>query len=342
MKRAWLVLLLLLPPLGVAWPAWASTVAILRPRNPSPGIAETLARLQAELATVGLDVLLADRPRDAGPEGQVGRRWLDRSGSGVDAVIDILGEDSPIAIEVAIAGKHARRYEVSRVTLDPDAGNIPEKLAIRAIEILRSNLLEMDLAARKQASEPPPPILREDTPPEVADARSPRFTFEVGGSVLTGMDGVGPSLLPLIRGGWAVAPRVVVQAALSGMGSRPLLATGADQARLAQGYGVLGICFHPRQRTGWWPYLLASAGALHTKVEGQAAVPNQGHTVEQWSFLVDGGVGAGLRLSDRYFLSLEAHVHLTAPYVAVHFADAVVATSGRPNLLLTLTLGAWL
>jgi hypothetical protein len=51
-------------------------------------------------------------------------------------------------------------------------------------------------------------------------------------------------------------------------------------------------------------------------------------------------VGAGLRLSQRTFLTLAAHGQVAQPYVAVHIVDAVAATSGRPNLLLTLTLGA--
>jgi hypothetical protein len=81
---------------------------------------------------------------------------------------------------------------------------------------------------------------------------------------------------------------------------------------------------------------------LHTTVEGRADAPNQGRVVDQWSFLVDVGLGAQLRLPDRFYLSLVAHAQLAEPYVAVRFVDAVVATSARPNLLVTLTIGAWL
>jgi hypothetical protein len=42
-----------------------------------------------------------------------------------------------------------------------------------------------------------------------------------------------------------------------------------------------------------------------------------------------------------YDLTLAAHVQVAAPCLAIHFVDAVVATSGRPNLFLTLTIGAW-
>jgi hypothetical protein len=81
---------------------------------------------------------------------------------------------------------------------------------------------------------------------------------------------------------------------------------------------------------------------LHTSVEGRADAPNQGRVADQWSFLVDAGAGSLLRLPDRFYLSLAAHAQLAEPYPAIRFLDTVVATSARPNLLLTLTIGAWL
>ena len=81
---------------------------------------------------------------------------------------------------------------------------------------------------------------------------------------------------------------------------------------------------------------------LHTSDEGQPGSGAEALSVGQWSFLMDGSLGAGLRLYRRYYLTLAAHVQIAEPYVAIHFVDAVVATSGRPNILLTLTVGTWL
>ena len=94
--------------------------------------------------------------------------------------------------------------------------------------------------------------------------------------------------------------------------------------------------------SGCGPSSALAAGALRTSVEGQASLTTDGHSVGQWSFLLDGSLGAGLRLYGRYYLTLAAHLHLAEPYVAIHVVDAVGATAGRPNLLLTLTVGAWL
>jgi hypothetical protein len=90
------------------------------------------------------------------------------------------------------------------------------------------------------------------------------------------------------------------------------------------------------------PFAALGAGALHTTVDGRADAPNQGWVVDQWSFLVDVGLGTQLRLPDRFYLSLTAHAQLAEPYVAVRFVGAVVATAARPNLVVTLTIGAWL
>ena len=111
---------------------------------------------------------------------------------------------------------------------------------------------------------------------------------------------------------------------------------------MAQAYGLLGGSFRFRAGARVRPFATLSAGVLRTSVEGRADAPNQGRVVDQWSFLVDAGFGASLRLPDRFTLSLAAHAQLAEPYLAVRFVGAVVATSARPNLLLTLTIGAWL
>ena len=81
---------------------------------------------------------------------------------------------------------------------------------------------------------------------------------------------------------------------------------------------------------------------LRTAIDGQAEAPATAHFVERWSFLLDGSLGARMRLPGRYYLTLAAHVQVAEPYVAIHIADTVVATTGYPNLLFSLTVGAWL
>jgi hypothetical protein len=347
-NRLWLSLL---PAALLFWaaPAIALTVAIAKPPSPSPATTETLVRLHGELLSVGLDVKIVERPAAHEPDGRDTRGWLEKLAAdrGLCAIIDVVGDVAPAAVDVWVVDKVSRRFEFTRVSVEPDSENASERLAIRAIEVLRSSFLEIDLAARQRLGEPlpktapPPPTLaavRPSEPPPPGE----RLLLELGGAALTSLDGVGPAILPLLRLGWAVRPRFVLQVETAGFGTRPTVATTAGSARVAQHYGVLGACYRSRSQQWIQPFLSLSAGALRTSVEGQADSPRQGHTETQWSFLLDGSLGAALPLPGRYYLTLAAHTQIAAPYVAIHFVDKVVATSGRPNLLLTVTVGAWL
>jgi hypothetical protein len=330
-----------------ATPAQAGTVAILRPPRPNPDLTDTLSRLHGELLSVGLEVKMIDRPADRG-EGQTdSRAWLEEIAAGgqIDAVIDIVGDTAPLAVDVWVIQKSPRRFEISRVALEPNTTNPSERLAIRAIEVLRSTFLEHEMAARKRGGEPVAEPATTTLPQgELPKPVSPRerFGLEVGAAALASLDGVGPAILPMARLALRARSWFAVEAAFAGLGTRPTVATTAGNARVAQQYGILGGCIPFRSDQRLWPFLAVSAGVLHTSVAGQGESPRQGHTVDKWSFLLDGSLGTGLRLPDRYYLTLAAHVQVADPYVAIHIVDRVVATTGRPNFVLTLTVGAWL
>ena len=123
-------------------------------------------------------------------------------------------------------------------------------------------------------------------------ARHPeRFGVEVGGAAVISLDGVGPAVLPLVRFDWSLRPWFLAQAALAGLGTRPTVESAAGSAQVAQAYGLLGGSVRFRAGARLRPFAALSAGALRTAVEGRADAPNQGRVVEQWSFLVDAGLG---------------------------------------------------
>jgi hypothetical protein len=330
-----------------ATPVHAATVAIVRPLRSTPELHETLSRIHGELLSVGIEVEIADRPAGRGLGPTDFRAWLVEMAAarGACAVIDIVGDTVPSAVDVWVIEKSPPKVVVSRVAVEPNTESAAERLAIRAIEVLRSSFLEIDLAARQRRGEPITQLPTAALPQGDVNARVRRpelFAVEAGAAVLTSLDGVGPALSPLLRVRWAIRPWLALQAAASGLGSRPTVATTAGNARVAQQYGVLGGSYRFRSDQRLRPFFAISAGVLRTSVEGQADSPKQGHNAVKWSFLAEGSLGLGLHLGDRYYLTLAAHVQAAAPYVAIHFMDSVVATSGRPNLLMTLTLGAWL
>jgi hypothetical protein len=290
---------------------------------------------------LGLEVEVLARPRET--DAADTRGWLEQTATerGIDAVIDVVGDATPTAVDIWILERSPRRSQVSRVALEPNTPNAAETLAIRAIEVLRANFVEIDLAARARANAPvaETPL---DVPAKPPARRGEHVGLEAGAAVYTSLDGIGPAILPLVRVDWAVSSWLVAQATLAGFGTRPTLETSAGSATVAQGYGVLGLCYCSPSDPGVRPFVSLSAGALRTSLDGRADPPEEGHPVEQWSFLVDAGVGARLRLADRYYLTPAFHVQLAQPTIDVHFVDELVASSGRPNLLASLTVGAWL
>ncbi|HEX7499280.1 MAG TPA: hypothetical protein VF524_03150 [Polyangia bacterium] len=272
--------------------------------------------------------------------------WLeDFAKRGASAVIDAVADDVLEAVDVWVLKAHPQRFEVTRVAVDRNAPRQPEMLALRAVEALRAGLLQIDWAERRRRYEPiaEPPMAAVPA----GEVRAPasygeRVGLEVGAVAIMSMEGLGPAVLPTVRVGWTARPWLVMQASAAGLGSRSTVATTAGNARVAQQYAVLGgfYRFRPAQRL--WPFFGLAAGALRTSIEGQAGWGTGGHTAKQWSGLIDVSLGTGVRLYGRSYLTLAAHAQVAAPYVAIHIVDTVGATSGRPNLLLTLTVGAWL
>ena len=108
---------------------------------------------------------------------------------------------------------------VRRVPFEPAATRASETLAIRAIELLRSSFLEIDLAAHDRRNEPgaaPPPAVVHFVETERLARNPERFGVEVGGAAVMSLDGVGPALLPLVRFDWSLRSWFLVQAALAG------------------------------------------------------------------------------------------------------------------------------
>lgn len=312
----------------------AATVAIVRPSRSSPAWDETVSRLHGELLSVGAEVQMVDGAALA--KSTDARAWFLELAAqrGLDAIIDIVGDASPVAVEVWVKGKAPGQFEVSRVDLEPGGENASERSAIRALEVLRSIFLEIDLASRTRKSEavPPPPPSRA---PE-------RLDVQLGAATTTSLDGVGLALLPLARVGWALTPWFAVQAALAGLGTRSTVTTTTGHADVTQDFGVLGGCFRWRAGQRVQPLLALSMGWLRTSVNGRVDPPKVGHRDARWALLGDASLGTAVRIYGRAHATLAAHLQWATPSTTIHFLDKTVASTGRPNLMLSLTLGAWL
>lgn len=339
-----LVALLVVPWLLLVARAEALTVALLEPPDEEPSFRAALFRLQGELLSVGLDVAIVARPAfEQGAETtRPGLEALARERQ-FDAIIDVVGRGSPSAVDVWVFRAPNQGSEVQRVALEADVSTPAETLAIRAIEVLRARFVEFDLALReREAQTLTEPAKAEPEPEPEPDSPVVTAGLAAGAVALIGLDRVGPQLMPLARFEWAPGWPLTLQATVAGFGSEPTIETQAGTVRVAQQYVVIGLsCCHLVEH-GFQPLLGLSGGALRTSLDGRGVLQNEGHRVSEWSALLEGSFGLRLPLTETYQLTIASHVQFAEPEVAVHVLDSVVATTGRPNVLLSLTLGAWL
>lgn len=333
--------LVLVVTISLAETASASTVILLRPANPRGIASEALVRVHGELISAGYDIEFATADEDVASSLQ---RFA--AGPGVDAVVAILGDDAPEEIEVWIVDKRTGRPVVKRTPYQPGDEERPvEVLAIRAIELLRASLLESDMAAAAPTPAPPlpsPVVVTRFVDRTVEAGHDARWGVEVGASLVTSTDGLGPTFLPLLRldrvlGSWCVA-----QATVAGLGTQARVGSAMETAQVTQQLALVGANIRLRAAARVRPSFSLGAGVLHTSVEGMGVWPYLGRTAGQWSFLLDTGVGVRVALGNHYEVAIEAHAQFAEPYPVVQFVGVDVASAGRPNLLFVLTLVAWL
>ena len=251
----------------------ATTVLILRPPNSPPAMVEMLVRLRGELSSAGFGSEIVEGPAapsagtPAGPDGtQAWNAAVEQLAArrGAAAVVAIIGDTVPDSVEIWVVDDGTGKALVRRVRLEPTAPRSAHTLAIRAIELLRSTLLEIELAraARDRQNAPRAPVpttvpltIRTSGADE-EQRRSPhpeRFAIELGGSALVSPNGVGPTVLPL------GALRLV--AAL--VAGRP---SGAGRLRDPHHSGRRGWqrAHIARLRFAWWERAVARGLALAT------------------------------------------------------------------------------
>jgi hypothetical protein len=335
-------------------PASATTVAIVRPEDPSRLVTETLVRLEGELRSVGFDTAIVDVPREK--EGRAAATGLDQIASRwrVDAVVAVSGDGGAGHVDLWTVDRSTGRTLGHTATLEPGLEPSSRTLAIRALELLRSSMVELDLAL---PTPPPPlaaapaappsstvvlPVHRDSTPAATESRARERVALEVGGAVVASTGGVGAALAPLVRIDWAPQPEWAATLVATGLGTRPTVRSTAGTAEVSRSSALLGVRRRFRAGSRVRPLVSFGAGASRTAADGSPEPPNQGHHVTRWSLLLEAALGAELRLDNRFFLTSAAHIQLAEPYLAVRLVDEDTATLGRPDLLLSLSVGAWL
>lgn len=319
--------------------ALAATVVIVRPENVSQAMGETVVRIRGELLSAGFAVEIVEGVADSS------RDSLEKLAEQrhADAAVAIVGNTAPNSVEAWVVDRLTGKSVMRRLPFEPQSEKAPQTLAIRSIELLRSSFMEINLTPEERPRPEVPVEVERLVGVEVVPRRPERLGIELGAAGIWGNGGLGPALLPVLAFDLGVGQHFFMQATLAGLGTRPNVNTPkVGSAQVAQQLALLGLGYRFRPGERWQPFVGLAAGALYTSVKGNAEYPNRGLSAHQWSLLMDAGVGCRVHLRERFFFALAGHVQMAQPYPSVRFLDSDVATSGRPNIFLALTAGAWL
>jgi len=341
--------------------ALASTVVLVRPPRPSAVAAEATVRVRGELVAAGFDVQVIDAP-----PGEDIRTALEQAASGpeVEAVVAILGEERKAgsktdSAELWVIDRVTGKTVVRRVDTEPGSLRSAEMLSIRALELLRASFLEVALGGaavrtQKAVPAPPPPVevtrwTREAL--QEADSNELNWAVEAGAYVLGSIDGnqgLPPSVIPLLRIDRRLGGAFMARLTVAGLGTRPHVADqmNTGSADIAQRLGLLEAVLRFRPGKQIQPFLSLGGGALQVVASGQPDNPNLYLPAqpEPTRYCVVGNAGVGLRfpLQRRFELIVELQVEVARPYPVIQINQVSVATEGKPTLLGSLTMAAWM
>jgi hypothetical protein len=322
----------------------AGRVILLEPAAASAGARRCLTRVREELIAGGFDVALVDPGPRTDPVSMADA--MERQRESV-ATIALLGDPEHGPAELWILDRVGGQAEVRRIpapTEDPE--RVPEVLAIRTIEVLRASALKLLVESNRPPAPPPPPaaptVVVAASAPARAAPPAPILGLETGISLLSSVGGPGPAAVPLARLRVPLRGPLSARVTLAGLGTTPHVDTTLGSAAVAQTLGLaeLGLLFRAGRRVR--PLVSVGGGVLHVQSDGAAMTPYLGNNAGRWAGVADGGVGVLFGDGGDLAAALELHAFLAFPHPVIRFVDVDAATIGRPSLMATLTLVAWL
>jgi hypothetical protein len=90
------------------------------------------------------------------------------------------------------------------------------------------------------------------------------------------------------------------------------------------------------------PFFSIGAGVLRVTTEAQPPPHARAINGGLWTPIADAGVGLRIGLRGRFELAAEFHAQVASNYPAIQFFGSTVARGGRPTMIGSLTLVAWL
>jgi hypothetical protein len=228
--------------------------------------------------------------------------------------------------------------------LGPEA---PSIIALRAVELLRASLLELNEAHAPRGALPVPPSVRAWVAPRASSeppkpARTPAWGIAVGPGLLASPGGIPAEVAPSLGFLWHPTASLTGELRWEG----PYLSTvnaSIGSASVSQSFITFRARYEPfAQQARFSPWGALGLGGHHMRVHGSAHAPYAAGSDSAYTFVGLAGLGMRIRLGAGLFITPEVSAVFAANRPVVRFADQTTASAGRPWLSTVISLEyAW-
>ncbi len=326
-------------------------IVVVAPPVPDRAVTEALSRFRGEAVSVGFEVTIVDGSATSTPAAQM--ESAARAASAVATVAFVSGGD-PRALDVWFTDRATGKTMLGHVSAENEGSDRASAvLAVRAVDFLRARMFDF-LVARPPsvnnaavapsaggvgtggASPTPPeaPSTIASTPPSASVTDifpAHRFGVAVGAGVLRSVQGLGTTILPVLRGAYRLARWSSLQVTVGGLGSRSRAEAMGGSASVAEDVGMADWVVtwgHARVR----PRLSVGAGIHDLRVEGAASAPYTTSTKRRLFLATALSAGFSVMLGQRLSLIADGGASLLFPEPQVLIAGLDAGHTGRPSL----------
>jgi hypothetical protein len=282
--------------------AFAQRVLVLRPPTTDPTLFEAFGRLRAELLLDDFEVVVLESDgRDVDPAAVEAEAQKADAFAGIALTRQPNGAIANVCIVDRVTGKISQR----RLSID-GATDTPTLLAVRAVDLLRASLRELDPGER-----PPAEVVGVDPgpmPEEVREfsAEDAPFQLRAGALALGVASDVGGAYGAALAAEYRPIRSLAVGVFVAGPLVGASYAASRGRASLRQELGLVRGSVNTLRSDTLELGPVLGAGVYHLKAHGEVDASLISQTHDFWSFAVSGGVEAELHLTTALSLHAEA------------------------------------
>lgn len=284
-------------------------------------------RLRAELVALGFEVV------EVAAEGEAAREALENVARAESAVAALRVVPSAQGVEVWIVDRVTGKTVLREVVTADATAPAEDVVPVRAVELLRASLMEIDAPHPVQGEVPPPPNVRTIVPkPRPPPVPPPRWSLALGPALLFSPGGLSTAGEARVALRWRIGDRL----GASAIGLVPAIAAYIETPQYRTDVspwigGLSGDFYFARPGARWTPTAGLGVGLVALRMVGQGT---QGATDTTWGTAPFVSAGLTYAISKSLRVGADVLVGALFPETRIDFVSTPVAKWGRP-------LAAW-